>query len=101
MSMSFSQFENTCASGPGGPGLKRGDESAGRSMLGTETISSMLCPFGSVLLRSYREPRPINYRLIQAYQPDRTADPIPIYPASRLGNPSNPPSTDAPGVSSF
>jgi hypothetical protein len=41
-SISFSQFENTCASGPGGPGLNRGDDSAGRSTLGTTWVSERL-----------------------------------------------------------
>ena len=35
--ISFSQLEKTWASGPGGPGLKRGEDNAGRSILGTRS----------------------------------------------------------------
>lgn len=37
MRRSYSQFEYTCASSTGGPGLNLGEQSAGRSMLGTKS----------------------------------------------------------------
>ena len=54
MRRSFNQLDNVCASSDGGPGLYRGEQSAGRSMLGTANcrLYKLLVAF-EVVVRIY------------------------------------------------